>query len=632
MTIHSSLAIPACQSLKTYKPLYSSRLNTLRCQLGGVKLIFLDEISMVGSTMFNVQINNRLKDIKGSTEDFGGVSIIAIGDLFQLEPVMDRYIFKNLDNSEYAVLAPNKWQDHFNIFELKEIMRQRESKVFAEILNRLREGKHTKEDILKLKERVIKENSSDDPMDAPHLFIQNKKVNEFNERVHNAATGEKFSIKAVDSVIGANSAQLRDKILSQIPDDPRKTKQIMSNLRLSVGERTEVALNIRTDDGMTNGAGNVVKKVQLNQQGKPTGVIWVQFDHSDVGEKTRHDNRHLYVQGIESSWTPIKPVTTQFAVGRNQTAQVVRKQFPLRPAAAKTIHRSQGDTEERIVVNFNTRRAIPHIHYVGLSRVTTIEGLFITDLCEEKIAVNPAVAAEMELLRKERALKLSVTPIYKTDQVSFKLCYLNARSLHKHIDDVRYDLNFTSTDINILSETRFLRSDSDIMYEIDGYTLFRNDHHSLTSRPFGGMAVFSRVEFLPGYPHSYNINGIEITIMKVFILPHVSIIGIYRSPKIPVQQLLAALTEVFMFCSSQFNIFIGDFNINWLDEANRRPLHNFFINENNYRQLVYSNTTDNQTLIDHIYTNLPESQAKSHILETYFSDHKAVCALINCFH
>ena len=55
---------------------------------------------MVGSTMFNVQINNRLKDIKGSKEDFGDVGIIAIGDLFQLEPVMDRYIFKDLDNSE----------------------------------------------------------------------------------------------------------------------------------------------------------------------------------------------------------------------------------------------------------------------------------------------------------------------------------------------------------------------------------------------------------------------------------------------------------------------------------------------------------------------------------------------------
>ena len=107
---------------------------------------------------------------------------------------------------------------------------------------------------------------------------------------------------------------------------------------------------------------------------KPYGIIWVQFDLADVAEKTRHDNRHLYVQGIQSSWTPIKPITTQFAVGKNRTAQVARMQFPLGPAAAKTLHRSQGDTDTRIVVKFDTGRAIPHIHYVGISKVTTIEG------------------------------------------------------------------------------------------------------------------------------------------------------------------------------------------------------------------------------------------------------------------
>ena len=458
-TIHSTLAKPACQPLKNYKRLDSSRLNTLRSQLGGVKLIFLDEIPMVGSTMFNVQINNRLKDIKGSKEDFRGVSIIAIGDLFQLEPVMDRYIFKDFDNSEYAILAPNLWQSYFKMFELKEIMRQKESKVFAEILNRLRKGNHTADDILTIKERMIEENSIQDPMDAPHMFIQNMKVNAFNQRVHDAATAEKYCIKAVDSVIGANSTELRDKIMGQIPNDPRKTKQIISNLQLALGERTEIAINIRTDDGMTNGAGNVVKKIQLNERDKPSGIIRVQFDHADVGQKTRHENRQLYVQGIKHTWTPIKPITTQFAVSRNRTAQVVRKQFPLRPAAAKTIDRSQGDTEHKIVVNFNTKRAIPHIHYVGLSRVTTIEGLYITDLCEGKIAVNPHVMAEMDILRSEHNLKLSVSPIYNTDQI-----------LHKHIDDVCHDLNYTNTDINIFSETRFISSDNDSMYTMVMYT------------------------------------------------------------------------------------------------------------------------------------------------------------------
>ena len=126
-TIHSSLAIPANQSLKNYKHLDSSRLNTIRSRIGGVKLIFLDEISMVGNCMFNIQINNRLKDIKGTKEDFGGVCIIAIGDLFQLQPVMDGYIFKDMDSFEYTVLTPNLWQQHFTMFEVQEIMGQKES-------------------------------------------------------------------------------------------------------------------------------------------------------------------------------------------------------------------------------------------------------------------------------------------------------------------------------------------------------------------------------------------------------------------------------------------------------------------------------------------------------------------------
>ena len=222
--------------------------------------------------LFNEQRNNRLKDIKGSREDFGGVSIIAIGDLFQLQPVMDGYVFKDLHNSEYSILAPNLWQEHFKMYELQEIMRQRESKVFPEILNRLREGKHNKNDISKGKNYSSEQcNTNYHPMHAPRLFIQNAKVNEFNERVHGAASGVKYTIKARDSVIGANFAELRDKIMKQIPDDPRKTKQLISRLHLEEGERTEIAIHIRTEDGMTNGAGNVIKKDSTAQQRKP---IW----------------------------------------------------------------------------------------------------------------------------------------------------------------------------------------------------------------------------------------------------------------------------------------------------------------------------------------------------------------------
>ena len=89
-------------------------------------------------------------------------------------------------------------------------------------------GNHTATDIAKLKEGVIQEDINH-PVDAPHLFVQNAKVDEFNQRVHNAASVNKFRINAQNSVIGATSIDLRNKILRQIPNDPRKTKQLASN-------------------------------------------------------------------------------------------------------------------------------------------------------------------------------------------------------------------------------------------------------------------------------------------------------------------------------------------------------------------------------------------------------------------
>lgn len=91
-------------NLLKIEPLHPSRLNTFRYQLGGIKLILLDEIKIVGN-MFIVQLNSRLNDIRSSSEDFGGASITAIGDLSHLKPVMDDYIFNDIQNSEYSILA-----------------------------------------------------------------------------------------------------------------------------------------------------------------------------------------------------------------------------------------------------------------------------------------------------------------------------------------------------------------------------------------------------------------------------------------------------------------------------------------------------------------------------------------------
>lgn len=121
-TIHSALKIPANQNLQ-FKPLSSSALNTLRNQIGEVKLIFIDKISMVGVNMLNF-INQHLMEV------------------LQLKPVMDSYMFMQ-PSSGYLPLATNIWKNNFEMFQLTEIMRPADNNPFAELLNRLREGNQT---------------------------------------------------------------------------------------------------------------------------------------------------------------------------------------------------------------------------------------------------------------------------------------------------------------------------------------------------------------------------------------------------------------------------------------------------------------------------------------------------------
>ena len=75
----------------------------------------------------------------------------------------------------------------------------------------------------------------------------------------------------------------------------------------------------------------------------------------------------------------------------------------------------------------------------------------------------------MEQLRTIAKLKLCIPPLYHITGSCLKLCYLNARSVHKHIQDLHKDLHYSSSDINIFAETRFSLQDPNGMYDISGY-------------------------------------------------------------------------------------------------------------------------------------------------------------------
>ncbi|XP_063951720.1 uncharacterized protein LOC135153231 [Lytechinus pictus] len=272
-TLHSAFCIPANQGF-SYKPLSHDKRNTLRTQLGELKLVFIDEISMVGTKMFCF-INQRLQEVMNVSKPFGGVSIIAIGDLFQLQPVMDTWIFKNpTTTSSTEVLAPNVWTNNFELFELTDIMRQKEDVAYAALLNRMREGKQTKEDIKLLKGRIISKEDENYPVDVTHLLYHNEAVDAHNKQLHSSVANQAV-LASHDIVIGDITDEVKQKVLSCAK---AKEMGLSKTCNLALELKAELTVNIDTADGLVNGAACVSKYFQYDKSGNveivwPAGVI-----------------------------------------------------------------------------------------------------------------------------------------------------------------------------------------------------------------------------------------------------------------------------------------------------------------------------------------------------------------------
>ena len=182
MTLHSSLGF-ACgpNSKREYQSPSNDKLNTLRSRLSKMKLLVIDEVSMVGADLL-YHIHRRLEDITGKTGSdsrFGDVSILAVGDLYQLQPVGQNHIF-SLPSDIYARLHGSLWEENFQMIELSESMRQREDRQFAELLMRVRTASCTEADISVLKSREVAVSDPRYPKQALHVFKTNKEVDEYN--------------------------------------------------------------------------------------------------------------------------------------------------------------------------------------------------------------------------------------------------------------------------------------------------------------------------------------------------------------------------------------------------------------------------------------------------------------------
>ena len=368
-------------------------------------------------------------------------------------------------------------------------MRQKEDRHFAELLNRLREGNHTKtgdrSDLETLKACIV--NAKESNRTAQHFFRSRREVADHNEKIFAAATTDKTSIYAHDAVVGDTHKTVQERIKRQIEKrqkDPNhdtlsnshNTANLDDRLDVAVGLRYHVTINVDVEDGLTNGADCVLKKIQYLVENKQVpSILWVLFDDKKIGRQARRKYSSYFSAGIDKNWTPV------FAVNRNYQFHqhtVIRTQFPLTPAAAKTIHKAQGLTYDEIVVKMRDKKE-DHMHYVALSRVRNLAGLQILELHEDKITVNPLVKQEMERLRSDAQLNLCFKPIYNLPEDTIKLVFHNTRSLHKHIQDLKSSHLIQGAHIIGIAESRLMKSDSCIEYALTNYNMTRNDQTQL---------------------------------------------------------------------------------------------------------------------------------------------------------
>ena len=185
ITVHSAFMLNDRKKAgTTYYNLGLDTLSTLQTHLEQLMVVIIDEISMIGAqTLYKIHM--RLQEIKGlhySNTRFGNVTIIAVGDLYQLPPLKDKKIYDTPgtgDDPNPVCLHQSLWKENFYFHQLKHVVRQK-NKHFAQLLNRVREAKITENDETILKARVMTLNDPDHFTDALHVYGTNQQADQYN--------------------------------------------------------------------------------------------------------------------------------------------------------------------------------------------------------------------------------------------------------------------------------------------------------------------------------------------------------------------------------------------------------------------------------------------------------------------
>lgn len=409
-------------------------------------------------------------------------------------------------------------------------MRQKDDVLFAQILNRLREGQHNVDDVQILSRRIVEENEI--TKNVPHLFPTRNEVSNHNRNIFDQLDESKKTIvQAIDTISGELPNSMIQKILSKVPDHATKTKGLMKYLCLGEELPAEICVNIDVKDGMTNGTPCTVKRLDFRVLGsKRCSIVWVKFCSEDIGKTCRSRFKHLFNNLVSSSWTPILEIARKFSFNYYKSFCITRRQFPLTLAAAKTVHKSQGSTLESAVIGLGNKK-LEHLYYVALSRVQKLASVYLLNFEEKSIKVSELVIEEMNRLRTSAKISISIPVLYYLPQNVTTILYQNCRSLKRHMCDIRKEKSLLTADIIAFAETCLNSNDNSSDYELDGYALFRNDDICCQDRPYHGTIVYSKLS-----PNAFNVeNALNIELTCGYIFHEnskINVCFVYCPPKI----------------------------------------------------------------------------------------------------
>ncbi|XP_057304469.1 ATP-dependent DNA helicase PIF5-like [Hydractinia symbiolongicarpus] len=431
-TIHTAFGIPVGHFGKNLPRLNDKRRSTLRNKLSELKAIIVDEISMVSNLQL-FYIHLRLIEIFACRDEipFAGITVIACGDLYQLPPVQQRPVYADY-KSDWLNLV-HLWK-LFEFAELTEVMRQKGDNVLIDLLNNVRIGKLDKKDEELLKNRVVSPNDSDYPANALHIFAENAPAKVHNNIMLESVDAFCFTIQSIDQLPKNVAKGIIEKALNR---NQSETGGLATELKIKVGARVMLTVNIDIADRLINGQIGTVKHVKADNANK-VSKIYVLFDDPKAGKEA------IFKSNCSNRWVPIEraEANIKLKTSKDTSPVIKRTQFPLMLSWACTVHKVKGLTLDKVVISFDLEKQRSFNNgqmYVALSRVTSLNGMCLTGkFSRSAIKCNSRATLEYDRLRNECVFQ-QIQKFSAPSHDVLTIALLNTRSFSRHAVDISFD-------------------------------------------------------------------------------------------------------------------------------------------------------------------------------------------------